>query len=99
MSMRGRLYRYIGPTELRGLVRPGGEGCPLVTPGDFEQWVGTRSAEELADPFTFVVDADGVLRLAPRRRPFATHWPVRGSPGRAPSPTRWCSAVAKPAVS
>ncbi|MFC7590276.1 hypothetical protein ACFQYP_46225 [Nonomuraea antimicrobica] len=34
---------------------------------DFEGWVVARSAVELAEPFTFVVDLEGVLRLAPRR--------------------------------
>jgi hypothetical protein len=34
---------------------------------DFDRWVTQRSAAELAEPFTFVVDTDGVLRLAPRR--------------------------------
>lgn len=29
--------------------------------------MSARTAEELAEPFTFVVDAVGVLRLAPRR--------------------------------
>ena len=36
-------------------------------PADFDKWAVTRTAEELSEPFTFVVDAAGVLRLAPRR--------------------------------
>jgi len=34
---------------------------------DFDGWASERSPEELAEPVTFVVDTDGVLRLAPRR--------------------------------
>ncbi len=34
---------------------------------DFGSWIAERSAAELAEPFTFVVGMDGVLRLAPRR--------------------------------
>ncbi|MFD7946150.1 hypothetical protein [Streptomyces sp. NPDC059744] len=60
-------YRYVGPAELRSLVRPGGEGRSMRSPADFNEWAATRTVEELAEPFTFVVDAAGVLRLAPRR--------------------------------
>ncbi|WP_377274342.1 hypothetical protein [Peterkaempfera sp. SMS 1(5)a] len=34
---------------------------------DFVSWVAEQSTAELADPFTFVIDMEGVLRLAPRR--------------------------------
>lgn len=34
---------------------------------DFDEWAAARTTEELAEPFAFVVDAAGVLRLAPRR--------------------------------
>ncbi|WP_406310773.1 hypothetical protein [Streptomyces sp. NBC_00623] len=61
-------YRYVGPAELRSLVRPGGEGRSMRSPTDFNEWAATRTVQELAEPFTFVVDAAGVLRLAPRRR-------------------------------
>ena len=60
-------YRYVGPAELRSLVRPGGEGRSMRSPADFNEWAATRTLEELAEPFTFVVDRAGVLRLAPRR--------------------------------
>ncbi|SHH36044.1 MULTISPECIES: hypothetical protein [unclassified Streptomyces] len=60
-------YRYVGPAELRSLVRPGGEGRSTGSPADFDEWVSARTVEELAEPFTFVVDHAGVLRLAPRR--------------------------------
>nr|WP_052848925.1 hypothetical protein [Streptomyces avicenniae] len=49
------------------MVRPGGGGCRIGSAADFDGWVARRSAPELAEPFTFVVGTDGVLRLAPRR--------------------------------
>ncbi|MEU4085255.1 hypothetical protein [Streptomyces aureus] len=67
MGVRGRSYRYVGPAELKAAVLPGGGGCRIRSAADFDGWIAGRSAAELAEPFTFVVDADGVLRLAPRR--------------------------------
>ncbi|MEU6066939.1 NUDIX domain-containing protein [Streptomyces sp. NPDC047082] len=67
MGMAARTYGYVGPGDLKGLVRPGGEGEGIRSAADFARWVSARGAEELAEPFTFVVDAEGVLRLAPRR--------------------------------
>ncbi|MET7986933.1 hypothetical protein [Streptomyces sp. NPDC005281] len=60
-------YRYVGPSELRGLVRTGGEGARIRSAADFTRWVAARGVDERAEPFTFVVDTEGVLRLAPRR--------------------------------
>ncbi|SET14596.1 hypothetical protein [Nonomuraea wenchangensis] len=65
--MRGWNYRYVGPAELKAVVRPGGGGRRIGSPADFDIWVAERSPAELAEPFTFVVGADGVLLLAPRR--------------------------------
>lgn len=67
MSARGRSYRYVGPTDVKAAIRPGGEGCPITSAADFDAWAEGRPAVELAEPFTFVVDVEGVLRLAPRR--------------------------------
>ncbi|MFD6187564.1 hypothetical protein [Streptomyces goshikiensis] len=67
MSVRGLSYRYVGPVELKAAVRPGSSGCRIGSAADFGSWVAERSAEELAEPFTFVIGMDGVLRLAPRR--------------------------------
>jgi hypothetical protein len=39
----------------------------IASGGDFAGWVAGRGEGELAEPFTFVVGVDGVLRLAPRR--------------------------------
>ncbi|MEV7443173.1 hypothetical protein AB0O22_18890 [Streptomyces sp. NPDC091204] len=69
MEKRARRYRYVGPTELRALVRPGSEGRRIRSAADFDAWasVSARTPTEPAEPFTFVVDTAGVLRLAPRR--------------------------------
>ncbi|MFJ8847498.1 hypothetical protein ACIRFF_31885 [Streptomyces cyaneofuscatus] len=67
METRGQRYPYVGPAELRELVRAGGEGRSIRSAADFGEWVSALALDELAEPFTFVVDGGGVLRLAPRR--------------------------------
>ncbi|WP_326771055.1 hypothetical protein OG978_43440 (plasmid) [Streptomyces sp. NBC_01591] len=65
--MQGRSYRYVGPADLKAAVRPGSGGCRIGSAADFNSWISERSAAELVEPFTFVVDMEGMLRLAPRR--------------------------------
>ncbi|MER6470996.1 hypothetical protein [Streptomyces collinus] len=67
MSGRGRSYRYVGPAELKAAVCSGDGGRRIGSAADFSAWIVEQPAAELAEPFTFVVDMDGVLRLAPRR--------------------------------
>ncbi|MEU0570397.1 hypothetical protein ABZ297_34105 [Nonomuraea sp. NPDC005983] len=67
MNVQGRRYRYVGPADLAAVVQPGMEGRRIHAVADFVGWAAERTAEELAEPFTFVIDTDGVLRLAPRR--------------------------------
>lgn len=67
MSGAGRSYGYVGPAGLRAAVRPGGAGRRIHSAADFDTWAAERPAAELTEPFTFVVDTDGILRLAPRR--------------------------------
>jgi hypothetical protein len=62
-----RSYKYVGPVDLKAAIPPGSEGFPIRSRADFDSWVAQRSAAELAEPFTFVVDTNGMLRLAPRR--------------------------------
>jgi hypothetical protein len=62
-----RSYQYVGPAELKARVRPGDEGQSIRTGADLVRWLSARESEERAEPFTFVVGADGLLRLAPRR--------------------------------
>jgi hypothetical protein len=67
VSGRERGYRYVGPVELKAAVGPGEGRRRIASAADFDGWIGEQSAAELAEPFTFVVGMDGVLRLAPRR--------------------------------
>jgi len=67
VSVRAWSYRYVGPIELKAAVRPGSGGYRISSAAEFDDWIAGRSAVELAEPFTFVIGTDGVLRLAPRR--------------------------------
>ncbi|WP_063794321.1 hypothetical protein [Kitasatospora sp. MBT63] len=58
------LYRYVGPADLLSTDRP---GTAVRSPADLAGWLAGRDPDELTEPFTYVVDLDGVLRLAPRR--------------------------------
>ncbi|MET7401225.1 hypothetical protein ABZS66_47875 [Dactylosporangium sp. NPDC005572] len=58
-------YAYVGPPSL--LRAPAPAGTPVASPADFAAWLAAQTAADLAEPFTFVVMPDGVLRLAPRR--------------------------------
>ncbi|RPE41493.1 hypothetical protein EDD90_4579 [Streptomyces sp. Ag109_O5-1] len=63
-----RGYRYVGPAELAVMSpQSTGAGALITSASDFSTWVGRQSPAELAEPFTYVVDLDGRLRLAPRR--------------------------------
>ncbi|MFE1957685.1 hypothetical protein [Streptomyces sp. NPDC059479] len=57
----------MGPVDLKAAIRPGSDGFQVCSAADLDGWIAERSAAELAEPFTFVVDTNGVLRLAPRR--------------------------------
>jgi hypothetical protein len=63
----GRRYRYVGPADVRSAALQGDKGCPIRSPGDFERWAESVIARDLPEPFTYVVDVGGVLRLAPGR--------------------------------
>nr|WSW69942.1 hypothetical protein OG461_29160 [Streptomyces sp. NBC_00995] len=67
MATRGRRYRYVGPPELKVLVRAGSEGRSIRSSAEFREWIRTLPLNESAEPFTFVVDGGGILRLAARR--------------------------------
>ncbi|GKQ39326.1 hypothetical protein [Streptomyces sp. A012304] len=64
MSPTGRLYRYVGPEELRRAVVPGTGGTVIRRAADLDAWAAEQGAKET---YTFVVAPDGLLRLAPRR--------------------------------
>jgi hypothetical protein len=67
MRVRARGYRYIGPAESKASVTAEAEGPRIRSQEDLGAWLSGRPAEELSEPFTFVIDFEGNLRLAPRR--------------------------------
>jgi hypothetical protein len=60
-------YGYVGPADLTALVGPEGIGQPVGSPSEFAAFIEGVPVAEFAEPFTFVVDLGGLLRLAPRR--------------------------------
>lgn len=58
-----RRYGYVGPAELYEQVY-GPDSVELDSPAS---WLARQDPRELAEPVTFVVAVDGVLRLGPRR--------------------------------
>ena len=53
-----RVYRYVGPDEVLAAAWP-------VTPG--QAVLARTDVPASSEPFTFVIDLEGTLRLAPRR--------------------------------
>jgi hypothetical protein len=47
------------------------DGFLIRSRGDFERWVATIGGRDPAEPFTYVMDLAGELRLAPRRSQYA----------------------------
>jgi hypothetical protein len=66
MASDGKRYRYVGPAELSSMA-VGGRGTPITSQADLDQWLASQDRRDLDEPFTFVVDLDGQLRLAARR--------------------------------
>lgn len=62
-----RHYAYVGPADLLTAVQPGHAGQPIESPDDLIAWLTAHSTDERAEPFTYIVGLDGILRLAPRR--------------------------------
>ena len=58
MADEARIYHYVGPAEVLSAARP-------LTPG--REVLAREDIAEADEPFTFVVDLEGALRLAPRR--------------------------------
>jgi hypothetical protein len=61
-----RRYHYVGPAEVyrRAIAT---DAVEVDSPASLGRWLAGRDRRDLAEPFTFVVALDGVLRLAPRR--------------------------------
>ncbi|MGW0699566.1 hypothetical protein ACWD0A_09575 [Streptomyces sp. NPDC002867] len=62
-----RRYGYVGPPDIRRAAQGAPVGRVVRTAGDFAAWAGEQDPRDLAEPFTYVVDGEGFLRLAPRR--------------------------------
>jgi hypothetical protein len=62
-------YAYAGPFHIRdATVTPGVRGgVPIASPEDLRGWLAGRDADERDEPFTYVVDEDETLLVAPRR--------------------------------
>ena len=61
-----RIYRYVGPADLPDR-RDAPSGFRIGSAADLAGWLAGQDRRDLAEPFTFVVDLEGVLRVAPRR--------------------------------
>lgn len=64
--MQTRRYRYVGPAELRDRVTAV-DAVAVDSAASLDEWLARRYRRDLAEPVTFVVALDDVLRLAPRR--------------------------------
>lgn len=61
-----RRYPYVGPAEFRDRVIAV-DAVAVDSVASLDEWLAGRDRGDLAEPVTFVVALDGVLRLAPRR--------------------------------
>jgi hypothetical protein len=84
-----------GPRSRRpGPGRPDSEGRTIRSAAELDSWLSGRGAAETAEPFTFVVALDGLLRLAPRRSEHVTcaggaDVRAAGEMGFTPADGRW----------
>ncbi|WLW57134.1 hypothetical protein [Streptomyces sp. YU58] len=67
MTTTGRRYSYVGPPESRPTDPKHGSGHAVRSATDLDAWLVERGTAECAEPFTFVITPDALLRLAPRR--------------------------------
>ncbi|GAB4048595.1 hypothetical protein [Catellatospora paridis] len=62
-----RRYSYVGPEEILHLAADAIGGHRIRSAADVGAWLDICHRADLGEAFTFVVDLDGTLRLAPRR--------------------------------
>lgn len=67
MAAAARRYRYVGPADVQASVVDAPEGWPIRSPGDLDAYLAAADPRDRDEPFTYVVDPAGTLRLAPRR--------------------------------
>jgi hypothetical protein len=63
----GRRYRYVGPADVRASVADAPEGRPIRSPAELDAYLAAADPRDRDEPFTYVIDTAGTLRLAPRR--------------------------------
>lgn len=62
-----RHYHYVGPADIRDRVASDGHGRSITSHDELIAWMAEQPADERDEPFTFVIDTTGTLRLAPQR--------------------------------
>ncbi|WP_021597279.1 hypothetical protein [Actinomadura madurae] len=62
-----RRYGYVGPAEILQQVQAGRHGEAITSHHDLAIWLAQQAAQDREEPFTFVIDLTGTLRLAPQR--------------------------------
>lgn len=68
MPTPSEAFAYVGPEDIRAaVVRPEAAGRAVRSPDDVREWLDGAAAADREEPFTYVVDPAGTLRLAPRR--------------------------------
>ncbi|TDD67469.1 hypothetical protein E1293_37985 [Actinomadura darangshiensis] len=68
MNLLGpREYRYVGPADIFDQARPDRRGHPITSHDDLSAWLTRQTAQDPEEPFTYVIDLAGTLRLAPQR--------------------------------
>ncbi|WBB70775.1 hypothetical protein [Micromonospora sp. WMMD812] len=67
MVATGRRYRYVGPADVRASVGDAPAGAPIRSAVDLDAYLAAADPRDRDEPFTYVIDPDGTLRLAPRR--------------------------------
>src|SRR5262249_34264852 len=84
-AMASRLYDYVGPPEVAASVRGSPAGSPIKNDSDLKAWLAANRVDmdgAGAITATFVIDKDGILRVAERRTEhvaWASGGPVRSA--------------------
>ncbi|GAA4565593.1 hypothetical protein GCM10023176_14040 [Micromonospora coerulea] len=63
----GRRYRYVGPADVLASVADSPEGWPVRSSVDLDTYLAAADPRDRDEPFTYIIDPGGLLRLAPRR--------------------------------
>ena len=67
MAGAGRRYQYVGPADVLASVADSPEGWPIRSSADLDTYLTAADPRDRDEPFTYVIDPGGTLRLAPRR--------------------------------